>query len=103
MEQLTFNKLILILNKRPLMIIGEFNIFYLWHRIAGFLDGRENKDLTQEEQDFNNHFDDFIHEYYYDVTTHNWASLLWYNEVGHKQAIEKFLILYEEFKKKYEN
>ena len=103
MEQIDFNRIILILKKRPGMIIGEENINYLSLFFNGYFVAKKKNELTHEESNFNNHFDDFIHEYYDDKTTHGWASLLWYNEGSHKNAIKKFNILYEEFKKKYEN
>ncbi len=97
MKKITFDYIIKVLNARPLMIVQDYNIFYLYYLLKGYLNSKNENELAEEELNFKNHFDEWIHNYYNDNSVHNWADILWYKSGGHKEALENFNSLYKEF------
>jgi hypothetical protein len=97
MEKITFEYVIQVLKKRPLMVVQDYNIFYLLYLLRGLVNSRDEDELSKKELNFKRYFDEWVHSYFKDKTTHSWADLIWYHSADNREAIDKFNNLYHEF------
>ena len=98
MNDLTFQQIIKMIKKRPMMLVGEKNIIYIFFYLNGFLSAKKCKDISLEEIDFKNNFQNWISNKYSSNINATWASTLLFYGNTHENAIELFNILYDEFK-----
>jgi len=96
------NKLIDLMEKRPLMYMKNYDIEMLSTFIDGFLYGKSvSSNVSIDEDLFRPNFSFWVQEYYGEKpTSHGWASVILYHEGSHRKAVEKFFELYKEW---YEN
>jgi hypothetical protein len=93
-----FEKIIFMIRKRPGMLIGEFNILYIYDWMKGFFDANSEKELEEDALYFKLHFDQWVHDYYKDNTSHDWGEVLLYRGGANTPgAIKRFIELYDDF------
>ena len=95
---MTFEEIIITIEFRPKMLIGEIDIFKLQIFINGYFLGKsEAKSLSSTEIEFKENFHKWICNKYESPLQQGWAQVLYFYEGSHEKSISKFIEEYKFF------